>query len=399
MRALFRIAITVMLTLLGLIILWRFQTIIALFVIALFITVSLQPAVDRLRNIHIPGAIAMLILYLFGIGLLVGAAILAFPVLTQEVQDLLINVNQHYRDLYTQITESGTIAETALNSLPPPATFPTILPGISREQITSFLVGTTTGVLDAASQIVLIAFLSIYLVLDQVRFERLWLSVVSPTHRTVARQIYHDIADSIGAYIRSEALQSLIALVFLFGIYRLIGLQYSLISALVVAILWLIPVIGGLFALVWIGLTGWLTSVPVMVIAVLATSGLLIFLEFWLQPRLYRLDRFGTILVLITMMILGRSFGLIGLLVAPPLATAVQVLFNSLLRLPGPGAGTLPELNNQPVQQIIQDEWQEMDLRLKNLRNAISREDVPPSTNDLFERLTALVDKTRTELQ
>lgn len=400
MRALLRVALIVLLTLLGLVVLWRFRTVIALFVIALFITVSLQPLVDRLRAWRIPASIAMLLIYLLGSGLLVGAAILAFPILSQEVQQLLADLNASYRAIYSRMTENSMMSEAALSTLPAPASFPTILPGLQRQQITQFLIGTTTGVVDAASQIVLLVFLSIYLVVDQVRFERLWLSVVSPIQRTAARQIYHEIAESIGMYIRSETAQSALALLVLSGLYQIIGLKYALFSAIVVAVVWAFPLLGGPIALVWVGLAGWLTNLQVMLAALLITGMLLAFLEFWLQPRLYRRDRFGTILVLVTMMILGRGFGLAGLLIAPPLATAIQVLINSLLRLPGPGANILPEMNSgRLTPAAIEDEWQEIDQRLENLRQTIEKDSVPASTADLFKRLTEMAAKTRLELK
>jgi len=163
---------------------------------------------------------------------------------------------------------------------------------------------------------------------------------------------------------------------------------------------WAIPLVGGPIALLWVALAGWLTSLPVMLAAGLATAALLAFLEFWLQPRLYRRDRFGMILVLVTMMILGRGFGLAGLLIAPPLATAIQVLINSLLRLPGPGANALPEMNgNRLTPAAIEDEWQEVARRLENLRQTIENENVPASTADLFKRLTELTEKARLELK
>ncbi len=400
MKALLRIALIVLLTLLGLVVMWRFRAVIALFVLALFITVSLQPLVDRLRAWRIPSSLAMLLIYLAGAGLMAGAAILVFPTLSQEVQQLLADLNAGYRAIYNQVVENNMLSEAALSTLPAPASFPTILPGLQRQQITQFLIGTTTGLVDVSSQVVLLIFLSVYLVADQVRFERLWLSVVSPIQRTAARQIYHEIADSIGMYIRSETAQSILALLALSGLYQVIGLKYALFSAIFVAVVWAIPLVGGPIALLWVALAGWLTSLPVMLAAGLATAALLAFLEFWLQPRLYRRDRFGMILVLVTMMILGRGFGLAGLLIAPPLATAIQVLINSLLRLPGPGANALPEMNgNRLTPAAIEDEWQEVARRLENLRQTIENENVPASTADLFKRLTELTEKARLELK
>lgn len=399
MRELFRISVTVMLTLLGLVIIWYFSGIIALYIIALFVSVTVRPAVDWLRKLRIPVAGAMLLVYLVILALFVGAAILAFPVLSREVQQFLANFNLAYRSLYEQLTANSEMAGSVQRSLPPPATFPTILPGIGRQELTNFLAGTTIGVVEAVSQLLLIAFLGLYLAIDNIRFERMILSVVSPLQRTSVRQIYHEIEDSLGAYIRSEITQSTLVALILFGAYLAIGLRYPLLSALIVAVCWAIPLVGGVLGLAWVALAGFMTQGPVIFVALAVTAVVFVFLEFWLKPRLYRQDRFGIILVLVTMIILARTFGFIGLLIAPPLATAIQIIINALLRVPGSTGNAIAEAQERPTEQVVTDEWQELEHRLGDLRMAIEgNEEISQSTNSLFQRLVGLVEKSKAEL-
>ncbi|MFM8322480.1 MAG: AI-2E family transporter, partial [Chloroflexota bacterium] len=181
--------------------------------------------------------------------------------------------------------------------------------------------------------------------------------------------------------------------------YLAIGLRYPLLAALVVALSWAIPLVGGVIGLLAILLAGLLSGLPALIGGLLLTLAALAVLEFWLQPRLYRRDRFGMILVLVTMMIMGRAFGLIGLVTAPPLATAIQVLVNAALRLPGSAAGAAMEQQIQPVEQVIPDEWAALEERLARLRAAAEHTELPLSTQDLMERLAGLLEKTRTELK
>ncbi len=398
MRELFRIGVTIMLTLLGLVILWRFGSILGLYILAVFVDVTLRPGVEWLRKLNIPAGVSVLLIYAVILALLVGMAILAFPLLSHEVQQFLANFNLAYRTLYEQVTQNSNLTGPVQGNLPPPASFPTILPGIDRQQITTFLVGTTIGFVEGASQLLLIAFLGLYLSIDHIRFERLMLSVVSPLQRTAARQVYHEIEESLGSYIRSELIQSAIAGLILYVLYLLIGLRYPLLSALIVSITWVIPLVGGLIGLAWVALAGIMTQGTVLLTALLVTGALFFFLEFWLQPRLYQRDRFGVILILLIMMVLGRAYGVLGLLVAPPLATAIQVLINGLLRTPGTTAGAVVEASDRPAEQVVADEWQELEHQLENLRLEIEQKEVPPSTHSLYQRLVKLVEKSKAEL-
>ena len=73
--------------------------------------------------------------------------------------------------------------------------------------VTSFL-GATTGLLDAFSKLALILVLSIYLSIDYIRFERLWLSLVPVKQRERARAVWRALESGLGAYVRSETVQS-----------------------------------------------------------------------------------------------------------------------------------------------------------------------------------------------
>ncbi len=409
MRTLFRTTSIVIMTLLVLILLWRFRTMVGMLVIALIITASLRPIVVFLSKLRIPPSISMLLIYLLGFVTLAGLAILMFPQLDTDLRAALNDFNQTYKGIYRQVVESSIPGGSSEPFLPPPVLGNNLLPGLRRSQVIEMLIGTTSTLVGFLSQLLVVIFVSIYLAVDQLHFTRLWLSIFPPGSRSWVRQVYRDIEESIGYYMRSELIQSALALLVLSGVYWIMGLKYPLLSALIVSIAWVIPLVGGAIALLWVAAAGIMTGWWVMLGALLVTSALLAFLEFWLQPRLYHRDRFGTILVLVLMMILGRAFGLIGLLVAPPLATAFQVVLNAWTRSPGLQRDTQTSLAQayggsdietaaQPPTQVV-DEWQELTLQVDRIRQSIQGRELHPSTEHLLERLSKLIDKTRNELE
>ena len=112
----------------------------------------------------------------------------------------------------------------------------------------------------------------------------------------------------------------------------MLGLQYPVALALIGAIGWLIPWVGVLLAVIpalWVGLS---SSLALGLLAAAFTIGVLCFLEFVVEPRLFNRRRFSSLLVVIVVLVLVDEYGLIGILLAPPLAAAIQILAGQLMR-------------------------------------------------------------------
>ena len=87
----------------------------------------------------------------------------------------------------------------------------------------------------------MILFLSLYWSINQIHFERLWLSLLPSGQRKRARGIWQTVDPNIGAYVRGELMQSLLAgLPFGLGCWLL---EYPLpaLLALISALACLIP--------------------------------------------------------------------------------------------------------------------------------------------------------------
>jgi predicted PurR-regulated permease PerM len=230
----------------------------------------------------------------------------------------------------------------------------------------------------------MILVLSVYWTTDRVRFERLWLSLLPVEHRAQARDIWRDIDSNIGAYLRSELIQSVLAGLLLGSGYWLMGLKYPVVLALAGTIAWFIPVLGALLALipvVWVGLTG---SLSMAVGAAVYTLVISIVLEWLVEPNFFNRQRFSRLLQVLIMIAFIDALGLVGLLIAPPVAIAVQILFGQLLQqqLPMLAGKTIPELAD--LQQ-----------RVAKIRSLLTTSEIEPSPQiiSMLERLDHLLDE------
>jgi putative permease len=232
-----------------------------------------------------------------------------------------------------------------------------------------------------------IVFLSIYWSVSQIHFERLWLSLLPSGQRKQARDIWRIIEPDIGAYIRSQIMQSLLAGLLLFPGYWLIGSPYPVFLALTGALACLIPVVGVVLAVLLPLLVGLLTSVQLGLYTVLYALVVLIVLNVWIKARLFKRKWENPIFTVVLLIALADAFGLIGLIIAPPISVVCQVLWNRLVshRLASGAAAQVSDLKE----------------RQERLSASIGEMEGPalPLVTSSMERLSQLIAKAEPMLQ
>jgi hypothetical protein len=140
--------------------------------------------------------------------------------------------------------EGSSFQNLLVTWLPVPAVLFEAMTGEQGQFVLPAMLNVTEGIGTFVSGAFLILFLSIYWSINQIHFERLWLSLLPSEQRKHARGIWRMIEPDLGAYIRSELIQSLLAVLLLSIGYWLLGSPYPVLLALLGALAWLVPVVG-----------------------------------------------------------------------------------------------------------------------------------------------------------
>jgi predicted PurR-regulated permease PerM len=236
-------------------------------------------------------------------------------------------------------------------------------------------------------QFFLAMVLSIYWTADQVRFERFWLSLFPAGQRPHAREVWYALESQVGAYIRSEVVQSVIAGLLLAPGFWLMGIDYPVLWALLISLAWLIPLVGGFIFLIPLWLMAWASDGAVTATAsVLYTVAVLTFMEFFIERRLYTQTRYTHVLVILVMLMLTSAFGLVGLLLAPVLATAIEIVLAKL-------ADTT---SRATVESTAEIDVSALQARLGEIRQSVSTLGTPSTLRlaNIVDRLEDLVTQT-----
>jgi predicted PurR-regulated permease PerM len=281
----------------------------------------------------------------------------------------------------------GSVFQRALATwMPTPDKLLEAMTGEQGQFVLPAMLNVTEGIGAFVSGTLLILLLSVYWSINQIHFERLWLSLLPSEQRKQARGIWREIEPDLGAYVRSELIQSLLA-VMLLGIgYWLLGSPYPFLLALLGALAWLVPVVGAALAVLPPLLIGMVTSGQLSVFTALYTLVVVIVLQVWVEPRLFKRNWDNPILTLIIMLAMADAFGLLGIMLAPPLSAVCQIVWNLLVSNP---------LSSGATTQL--SDLKERQLQLRTLM-AEMEEPPPPLVLSSMERLTALLEKAETIL-
>jgi putative permease len=368
-------------TLTILLLLWQFREVILLFLLSLFVAAALRPLINRLIQRGLSLVQSMLVIYLSGLLVVVASGYLFGPTLASELQAMGDRAAVAYEVTHPRWAEGELWQQAIAGRLPSAPQLVKLLTNES-DAAARILLGFSQSIITLLAGIIIVLVLSLYWSVDQTRFERLWLSLLPADQRTWARNLWRAIEGGVGAYIRSELTQALLALVLLGMGYWLLGLSYPLTLALVGGLAWLIPIIG--FAVIVIPVwlvaisSGWLVAIT----AVLYTLAILLLLERVIEPRLFRQRRYSTILIILTLVIMAQVLGIVGLIIAPTIAAALQILFAALLAV-REGRG------HTPIEIAALEE------RLHHIRDSYIQQDrsIPPEIENMISRLQRLIEQ------
>ncbi len=365
--------------------LWEFSNALFLFIFSLAIAASARPYVESLSNRGVSSAIAILVVYVLFITLLgvifwtVGSRLL------NELQRLSDSLAITYDQMWTTWPQGTQFQQLIIRQLPAPQDlFNGFSSGQESATITSLL-GFTMSATTFLGEFFTVFVLSIYWSIDRVHFERLWLSLLPVKSRARSRDIWRAIERDFGEYVRSELLQSILAGVILgLGLWAM-GIQYPILLAIFAALAWLIPWLGGVLAIIPVAIAGFSQSIGLGIFATVFALGVLLFLDFLIEPRFTRKRQFSSLLSILLIIALIEPFGLMGLIVAPPLAAAIELIFRY-------------NLQSRPVPSVVKSEAQVTLLRARivNLRQALANSANPsdPQTLSLISRLEDLIIRT-----
>ena len=324
-RAVAKIILVATAVLAGLYFLYLIRTVIGALFIALFLAVALAPAVEFLARRRFPRPLAILTVYaamllgMFGLGLLV------VPPVVEGVNDLVDNVPTYVEDL--RDSETFREYDDKYEITPKLKDQAQELPQRLGDAA-SGLRTVTVGIFGAIVQLVTILVMAFFLLNDGKRMMR-WIANELGDERgrraeRVGERIYH----AVGGYVAGNFVISLCAGLSSYIVMTILDMPFAVPLAVLMAFLDLIPLvgsaIGGAIIAVVAAIVGFPTTFVVWVVFFLIYQQVE---NNVLQPVIYkRTVAIHPLLVIVAVLIGGTLLGVLGALLAIPVAASAQIV-------------------------------------------------------------------------
>ena len=313
--------------------LYRLDDVVIFAILSIIFAAALRAPMLRLEaRVHGRSAAILLLYLVIFVVLGFGTYAFSFP-LGDDLVRATRDFPRGYDGLLVRWQSSGVAWQQSVAEALPRITdvFDTI--GENGAAIAYEVAGVTYNVFNILLWGIAVLTLTFYWLVDEDRFARLWLSLLPVQQRTVARQVWFDIEWRVGLFMRSEGVQLLVTVLVLWGGFRLLGVPYGALWALYGGLAQLIPWIGIpliFLPLVPLGLAmPWTTT--------LAAAGLVLLvgwvIERGIEPWFGTRGIIHPIVSVLALMVLGEAAGLLGMVIALPLAATVQSLLNNLLQV------------------------------------------------------------------
>lgn len=312
------IIITILIAL-GVYVLFRLGPIIGILLIAVFIVMSMEPAVKRFMkftffNQPLSRSAAVITSYLILLVILAVVATFVIPPVVTESQKMIVNLSS----LTKGIVLPGS-AQFNLTDLLPQAS-----------KVSTGILSATISIFSNVTAFVSLLIFAVYMSLDWVNIKKNFISIFPDNLEDTVKDTLDEIEKSVGSWVRGELfLMFTVGFASFMGL-AILGVRYALALGIISSITEAVPMIGPIIAGILAGIIGFSES-PIKGIGAVALYILIQQLENnLLVPKVMaKVSGFRPLVILLALLVGNQFFGIIGAIVAVPMTMVGSIILKS----------------------------------------------------------------------
>jgi predicted PurR-regulated permease PerM len=310
-------------------VLYLVRSVIGLILIAVFLAIALGPAVDFFARRRTPRGVAILTVYLIMFCAIFAIGSVMVPPVVEQVETIAQDAPGYISDLRDNETLrryddrydiSRSLTEQAEN-------LPSRL-----DDAAGALQSVTFGVFATLIQLLTVLTICFFLLKDGRRITEFLFAQMQPDHRARVQKVAEDVYRSVGGYVAGALTIATICGLVTWLTLTVLGVPFTVPLSVLMAFLALIPLVGATIGAVIVALVTLLHDFPADTIAWVVVA--IVYQQVEnnvLQPLVYRRTVDLHPLVIISAILVGSSLlGVLGALVAIPIAAAVQIVLRDI---------------------------------------------------------------------
>ena len=315
-----KIILRVVVILLALGFLWVIRDIVIVVLLALVLASAMEPMVEYLHSKKIPRFVSVLGAYILVIGFVATMVTLLSPLVVDQARVLGDNLPKYAVELQAKYpslnllfggTELSTIAEKIL----------------SNNSSSTTIFDRTLGLFNGLVALVTVLVISFYLVAADKGMKQFVCDLVPNQYQKTIVSLIAKIQRKMGLWVVGQFILSVFIFVLTYIGLTILGVQYALVLALIAGLLEIVPYIGPFLSAIPAVFFALIQSPP-LVIGVIVLYILIQKIEgYVLVPKVME-KTVGTspLVVLLALLIGFQLAGILGILLAVPLAGAITVV-------------------------------------------------------------------------
>lgn len=321
--------------------LWFFNEISQLlipFIVAFIISYILNPLVEFLSKRKLSRAVSSLLILLVFIGIIVVSAIFLIPVIIFQFTQLINIIPSGFINIQNWVNVTLVPWLTSLG-IPTNDLQDKIVNGLSGKLSAIFeafvgslskLFGTLSIILSQIINLILIPFLTFYILKDFDDIKALVRNLLPVKKKAKIIENFHKIDNLMGSYLRGALTVALINGILVSIILTILGIKYSILLGAISGLLDLIPYFGLLISMTLSTIVALLSNSPGVQVpfTIITYIGLNILETSFLAPKIIgsKIGLHPAVLIL-SLLVFAYFFGFVGLLIALPAVSVILMFF------------------------------------------------------------------------
>lgn len=291
--------------------------------LSLFVAIGLEPVVHWLTSHRLPRWLAVVIVAFAFVAVVGGFLALAIPPLVSQVE-AFVDALPHYAAEIRN--HSGTLGHLD-ERFHIQQHLSDALKSTNGSSVATGLIGAGKIVLTATASALTVIVLTVYLLADLPRIRRLGYRLTPAARRARVILIGDEISNKVGWYILGNLVTSVIAGAGTLVWLLIFDVPYPLLLSLMVALLDLVPIVGSTVGGIIVSLVALTVSLPVAIATAIFYTAYRLLEDYLIVPRIIgRTVAVPAAATLIAVLIGGAVLGIVGALVAIPIAAAINIL-------------------------------------------------------------------------
>jgi predicted PurR-regulated permease PerM len=308
-----RTIIFIAMFILGVWLIYLIRDLLLILFVSVILMSALSPFVNFLTRFRVPKALSIAITYIIIIMSVVGLFALVIPPLLEETRRLFLVLPPYLDHLFQVVSIDRSVLDNQLNDLSKNA------------------FSITLSIFDNFITIIFLLVLTFYLMLERKNLEERTASLFIGREEKVKKLIIQ-IEEKLGGWFRGQLFLSFVIGVLSYIGLIILGIPYALPLAVVAGILEVVPVIGPIISAIPSILIA-LTISPVLSAGVAAMYFVIQQLEnnLIVPQVMKRAVGLNPLVVILAIAIGSRLLGLIGALLAVPIAVVLQIVVTEII--------------------------------------------------------------------